>query len=127
MFAKEAFSSVVEKAGPSKVFWPARAASHTKAAAQAQRSQQTRAQPSYAYNYRNSYELPTLMNPIVAPYHSSIYNNPSLRGQAYSRPAPRHPMPQANPRPSRQRPVRGNFRGQDQYPSTSQGPGRSTG
>lgn len=121
LFAKELFSSVVEKTGPAKVFWPPRVSSITKAAAQAQHSQQTRAQPSYAYNYRNSNRLPTPTNLSAAPGQNFTNNNTAWRAQTYPRPAFRPPRQQANSRPSYPRPAR-NFRGQEQYPGTNQGP-----
>lgn len=115
MFQKESFSSAIEKAGGvTKSFWPPRAPTQNKAAAQAQPQQQTQAQPSYAHNYAQNipnlynynYPRPGLMNKMQPQGFVNTYNNFPIQGRDYIRPSQR--LPAQYIRPSRPRPNRDN-------------------
>lgn len=78
LFEKDELSAAIEKAGGSnKIFWPPRAPTHNKSAAQAQTYQQTQAVPSYAPNYVHRV-------PSHFPYsHTGFMNRPPVQGPSH--------------------------------------------
>jgi hypothetical protein len=128
LFNKELFANAIEKAGgPSKIFWPPRAPSNNKAAAQAQPPQQAQAMPSYANTYPNkapalfnaNYAYPGAMNRMPLPTPFMNYN-PQARD--YPRFADKTGQ---QTKPSRQRPNK-NFHGTDTFANSYRG-GRFSG
>lgn len=126
LFNKDVLSTAIEKAGgAAKVFWPPRAPTQNKTAAQARQQQQVQALPSYATNYNNKIPAQGMFNyPHFAdfanrlPSQGYVNNNVPMQGRDFYRPPPKQFA--QNIRPSRQRSNR-NFQGYDAYPSTSRG------
>lgn len=108
LFQKDTFSSTIEKAGGiTKTFWPPRAPTQNKAAAQAQPQQQTQALPSYAHNYGpnipNVYNYNNSRSSRTQPqgFGNVYYPNNTFQGRDYTRPFQKQPPQQT--RPSRPR------------------------
>lgn len=137
LFHKEQLANAIEKAGgSSKIFWPPRAPSSHKAAAQAQPQQQAQAMPSYANTYPNkapplfntNYAYPDYTNRMPLP-------NPFVNYQSQPRDYPRFNQKyNQQTKPSRQRANKG-FQSNDTFtnsyrggrfsgPSSSRGQGR---
>lgn len=91
LFKKEIFSSGIEKAGgAAKVFWPPRAATSNKTAAQARSNQQVQASPSYA-NYRQKDYAQAVSNYPQLPINS--VRMPRYAGHNYAMQGRDNPRP----------------------------------
>ncbi|CAH0722255.1 unnamed protein product, partial [Brenthis ino] len=124
LFNKESFSTAIEKSGGmSKVFWPLRAPTQNKAAAQAQPHQQTQVTPSHAIR------MPSAVNCyypqfdyINRPPFQGAWNtfNVNSQGREYVRPTFRSNQLQQL-RPFRQRPGSQNFQNSEMYSNAGRG------
>lgn len=131
LFNKQSFPSTIEKAGGvSKVFWPLRAPTQNKAAAQAQPYQQAQAMPSHASNY--AVRMPSMLSynnlpldNINRPPFQSGWNAYNLNNQGREYPRPSYRSNTYQVRPScRSAPQ--TFQGAEMYSSSSRGQNKTS-